>query len=94
MNTSLWCTYIWCTHIMEDDSENPIAYMSRTLNAAERNYSQIEKAIVSVVKRFHQYLYGRKFSMVTDHKPLLGLLPNTFNLRCTYTKLGTTITFV
>ena len=42
----------------------------------EQKYSQIEKeglACVFGVKRFHAYLYGRPFTLVTDHKPLLGL---------------------
>ena len=29
---------------------------------------------VVVVRKFHQYLYGREFAICTDHKPLLGLL--------------------
>ena len=65
------------SHVMDDNSERPIAYTSRSLTPAEWNYSQIEKealAIVRAVKKFHQYLYGRTFSLVTDHKPLLGLL--------------------
>ena len=63
-------------HKMSDGSEKPIGFISRTLNQAERGYSQLDKedlAIVFGVKRFHQYLYGRKFEIVTDHKPLLGL---------------------
>ena len=62
---------------MEDGSERPIAFASRTLSKAKRNYSQIEKeglAIIFAVKKFHQYIYGRQFQVITDHKSLLGLL--------------------
>nr|XP_054759433.1 uncharacterized protein LOC129265467 [Lytechinus pictus] len=63
-------------HRFSDGTEKPIGFASRTLNVAERRYSQLDKeglAIVFGVKRFHQYLYGRKFEIITDHKPLLGL---------------------
>ena len=65
------------SHTFPDGSDKPIAYISKKLNNAECNYSQIEKealAIVYSVKRFHFYLYGRNtFELVTDHKPLVFL---------------------
>ncbi|KMQ82914.1 enzymatic polyprotein endonuclease reverse [Lasius niger] len=54
----------------------PIAYTSRVLNAAEQNYSTIEKeclAIVYCTNHFRPYLYGKKFTIITDHKPLIWL---------------------
>ena len=65
------------SHVMEDGSERPVAYTSRTLSTAERNYGHLDKealAVVFAVKKFHQFLYGRHFKIYTDHKPLLGLL--------------------
>ena len=50
------------SHRMEDGSERPIEFASRTLNPTERNYAQIEKeglAIVFGIKRFNLYIYGK-----------------------------------
>ena len=60
-------------HRMTDGSERPIAFASRTLSTTEKKYSQMEKACVFGVKKFHCYIYGRHFSLISDHKPLLSL---------------------
>ena len=61
---------------MPDGSEKPIAFGSRTLHASERNYSQLDKDAFSIkfaVRKFHQFLTGRQFKIITDHHPLVGV---------------------
>ena len=68
------------SHRYSNGEEKPIAFASRTLCAAEKNYSQLEKeglAIVFAVKKFHQYLYGRRFTIISDHKPLQHIFKET-----------------
>ena len=58
-------------------NKKPIAYASKSLTDAEKRYACIEwelLAIVFGVQRFHIYLYGRQFKVLTDHKPLVMIL--------------------
>ena len=68
------------SHLQEDGSYRPIAYASRSLAPAVKNYSRIEKeglAVVWGIKKFHQYLFGRQFVVYSDHKPLQFLFSET-----------------
>ena len=56
--------------------ENPIYYASRALTSAEKNYQNLEReAHVAVwgMEKFHYFLYGRKFILQTDQKPLVAI---------------------
>ena len=63
-------------HRYENGMERPIAYASKTLTKAEQNYSQIKREVLSLVygvKKFHQYIFSYKFTLLMDHKPLLKI---------------------
>lgn len=64
------------SHEFSDGSRRPIAFISRALTKAERNYSTIQKealAIIFSVIKLRQYLLGINFVIETDHKPLLSI---------------------
>lgn len=51
----------------------PVAFASRSLSEAEQGYSQIEKELLAIVfscEKFHQYIYGHRVVIESDHKPL------------------------
>ena len=57
----------------QGDEQRVICYASRSLSKAEQKLAQIERealAIVWGVERFHVYLYGTEFELLTDCKPL------------------------
>lgn len=63
-------------HKYEDGSEKPIAFVSRALNKSEKNYSTFEKealAIIFSVTKLKEYLLGNRFTLQTDHKPLITI---------------------
>ena len=79
-------------HHYGDGSEGPIANISKTLTETQRRYSQIQKealAIIFALKKFHQFLYGRHFILVTDHRPQIALFgPTIATLALTANRLA------
>ena len=64
-------------HRYPDENETLMAIVTKTLSKSQRNYSQIQKealAIVFALEKFYQFLFGRKFILVMDHKPLIAIL--------------------
>ena len=65
------------SHRFPNGTERPIEYASRTLSSSECNQAQVEKEVLALVfgiKKYHQYLYGRRFVLITNHNPLLAIL--------------------
>ena len=57
----------------QGDEYRVISYASHSLSSTEQKYSQTEKeasAVVWACERFHAYIYGSEFQLLTDHKPL------------------------
>ena len=66
--------------IHKDNVRHPVAFASRSLTNAEKNYAVIEKEALGITwacDRFSDYVFGLKFTVETDHKPLVPLLSTT-----------------
>lgn len=53
--------------------DKPIHFASRTLNKSEENFSATEKEMLAIywaLKVFRNYIYGQKFTVITDHQPI------------------------
>ena len=65
---------------MDDNTERPVAFVSQMLLKAETNYAHLEKEALSIIfgiHKFHNYLYGRKFIIHSNHKPLMYIFNAT-----------------
>ena len=61
----------------EDGKLHPIAFASRALSPAEKNYSSTELetlAVVRAISHFHSYVYGNPVTVLTDHSAVKSVL--------------------
>ena len=59
----------------------PVAYASRKLLDRERRYSVMDRECLGIVwgiKKFAMYLYGKQFTLQTDHRPIQFLSASKF----------------
>lgn len=71
---------------MSNNSDHPICYISKTFKKGEINKPIIEKELLAIhfaIKKLRPYLYGRSFTVRSDHKPLIYL----YNLKNPSSKL-------
>ncbi|XP_053698835.1 uncharacterized protein K02A2.6-like [Sabethes cyaneus] len=71
------------SHIYHDGPERPIQFASQTLNATQQAYKQVDReayAIIFGVRKFYQYLYGRRFTLITDNEPVKQIFSDTKGL--------------
>ena len=64
-------------NVLREGVEKPVAYFSRQLQGAQRRYSATELEGLAIFKAIHffdHFLYGQKFTVVTDHRALVYLL--------------------
>ena len=64
-------------NVRRDGVEKPVAFFSRQLQGTQKHYSATELEGLAVYKAiffFDHFLYGRKFTVYTDHQALVSLL--------------------
>ncbi|XP_046558199.1 uncharacterized protein LOC124267324 [Haliotis rubra] len=55
---------------------HPIAYASKSMTKSQTNYAQIEKELLAILfacEKFHDYIYGKRVTVETDHQPLITI---------------------
>ncbi|GBG58737.1 hypothetical protein CBR_g137 [Chara braunii] len=63
--------------------KRPVRFESRTLNTAERNYSQFKKEVLAILRcrdTFRHYIYGRRFILRIDPTAVASVLQKDFSL--------------
>ena len=66
----------------EEDGWHPVHYGAQTLTKTEMKYAPIERegmAMLFGVRKFHQYVFGKRFVLETDHKPLVSIFQGYLN---------------
>uniref|UniRef100_A0A8C5QAG7 Reverse transcriptase/retrotransposon-derived protein RNase H-like domain-containing protein n=1 Tax=Leptobrachium leishanense TaxID=445787 RepID=A0A8C5QAG7_9ANUR len=64
------------SQVGDDGGDHPVAFISRKLLPREVGYAAVEKeclALVWALRKFQPYVYGRSFTVLTDHNPLVWL---------------------
>ena len=73
------------TQKQDDALFRQVAYGNKALTPTQLTYSQAERETLAVLfgcQKYHYYLYGMHFDIVTDHKPLLGIYsPTAIHIR-------------
>lgn len=61
------------SQISDDGSDLPVSYASKSFTKGQRNKAVIEQELLAIhfgIKQFRPYVYGTKFTVRSDHKPL------------------------
>lgn len=69
-----------------DGEDRPVLFASSTLSNTEKKYSNLEReglALIFGLNKFHKYVHGRKFTLVTDHQPLQFIFSQNKNIPVT-----------
>ena len=74
-------------HVLPNSTEHPVVYASQMLKPSDNNYAQLEKKALSLIygiRKFHKYIYGCGFTLVTDHWTLTTILGPTTGIPSTH----------
>ncbi len=62
--------------VQNDGTERAIGYFSKKLKPTEVRYSTVDREALAVVltcRQFSHYLWGTKYTLVTDHQPQVSI---------------------